>query len=125
MYLVAIAFLLATGVCHGRILHLHLHSDAAERGLVCLDGSSGGYYAHFTPGSDLWLFFLQGGGWCFDYISCVEQIVSATFDPSSNHYISSTSWSQNIDIGGLFDLLENANLVRRSDGVPHGRQLKL
>ena len=37
-------------------------------GLSCVDGSPGGYYVSLAEeGSDTWLFFQQGGGWCYDF----------------------------------------------------------
>eukprot|EP01084_Bolivina_argentea_P181765 313878_1 len=48
-----------------------LLTEAAQKnGAVCLDGSPGNYY--FAPGSETkkYLFFLEGGGWCFNENSC-------------------------------------------------------
>ena len=42
--------------------------SSTKLGLSCVDGSPGGYYVSLAEeGSDTWLFFQQGGGWCYDF----------------------------------------------------------
>ena len=45
---------------NGNVLNKHLYDNALERGLVCNDGSPGGYYIQENPESNLWVFFQQG-----------------------------------------------------------------
>lgn len=41
----------------------------------CLDGTKAGYYyAPSTNGSDVWLIFIEGGGACWDTVSCAGRI---------------------------------------------------
>ena len=50
--------------------------------VYCNDGSSGGYY--FRPAVEdasaaeraTWILHQQGGGWCWDDLSCVRRIIS-------------------------------------------------
>ena len=57
-----------------RELKLHLFENASDRGLVCNDGSPSGYYIDYAAqDSNKWLFFQQGGGWCYDEASCLTR----------------------------------------------------
>jgi len=51
---------------------LTIVSDAEARGAVCNDGTPAVYYFRrgVGAGSRLWVFHLQGGGYCFDRESC-------------------------------------------------------
>ena len=60
-------------------LDLVFHTAAQENSLVCNDGSPGGYY--FRPAAeeaaqDKWIFYLEGGGWCWNATSCEHRINS-------------------------------------------------
>ena len=47
--------------------------------LVCNDGSPGGYYyreATTREDGDKWIFYLEGGGWCWNQTSCVRRCCS-------------------------------------------------
>ncbi|KAJ4787733.1 Pectin acetylesterase [Rhynchospora pubera] len=49
-----------------------LIKSAASKRALCLDGSLPGYHLHrgFGSGSNSWVVFLEGGGWCNDVKSC-------------------------------------------------------
>ena len=60
---------------------------------VCNDGSAGAYYlteAHAQNGrsaaSNVWLVFLQGGGWCWDQVSCAARYLNEPSLMSSQGY---------------------------------------
>ena len=97
-----------------RKLNLQTHSNAEEKGLVCNDGSPGGYYSNLNENSNVWLFFQRGGGWCYDEKSCIQRIINNIGIIGTDELISSNHWPAERDIGGLFDVLENSNLVRDS-----------
>jgi hypothetical protein len=40
---------------------------------VCLDGSPGAYYESLQPNSTKWMFWFQGGGWCYDVEGCLAR----------------------------------------------------
>eukprot|EP01090_Pellita_catalonica_P014258 TRINITY_DN3585_c0_g1_i1.p1 TRINITY_DN3585_c0_g1~~TRINITY_DN3585_c0_g1_i1.p1 ORF type:complete len:413 (+),score=46.09 TRINITY_DN3585_c0_g1_i1:35-1240(+) len=69
----------------GTVMPLRLISKtvAESTGARCLDGSPPGYY-YRKGDSDKVLFFLQGGGWCYDIKDC--------YDRSSTGLGSSTKW---------------------------------
>ena len=46
-FLITIGFILETK-CFATVLKLTMHKNAEERGLVCNDGSPGGYYAQLN-----------------------------------------------------------------------------
>ena len=53
------------------LYHLYGYTDA-----LCNDGSAGGFY--YAPWSDpakqnIWLFYLEGGSWCYSNSSCAER----------------------------------------------------
>lgn len=55
-----------------------LYDLDADPLLRCNDGSPGGYYyreAVTEQHSDKWIFYLEGGGWCWDEVSCVERLL--------------------------------------------------
>ena len=62
-------------------LELHLYPDAEENKLQCNDGSPGGYYLRPAPedaedgARDRWIFYLEGGGWCWNVTQCFIRIV--------------------------------------------------
>jgi len=71
---------------------------------VCTDGSRAGYYwkpAASPDASNLWLVYLQGGGWCYDGPSCTARCGS---DPtkSTNPLCSSTGWETEKNLAGVF-----------------------
>ena len=45
-----------------------------------------------------WIFFQQGGGWCYDDLTCLERIVT-------NHLISSMDWKDSKSLSGIFDMV--------------------
>lgn len=102
------------------VLDLVFHEEAAEKELVCNDGTPGGYYIRRSPEDatedekSTWIFHQQGGGWCYDDITCKDRIFySAIF---WQLFISSKYWpSQRKYTGGIFDMqgtpFEKANLV--------------
>ena len=72
--------LLFIPICTASVtLELVWHESAQDRGLVCNDGSPGGYY--FREATDVaaennWIFYLEGGGWCWNSTSCEKRITS-------------------------------------------------
>ena len=66
-----------------------------------------------TENSNVWLFFHRGGGWCYDEISCIERFINNIGAVGTTELISSKQWPTERNIGGLFDLLQNANLVKK------------
>ncbi|KAJ1695451.1 hypothetical protein LUZ63_012149 [Rhynchospora breviuscula] len=54
------------------LVDLTLVKNATEIGAVCLDGSPPGYHflKGYDSGTDNWLIYLEGGGWCHDVASC-------------------------------------------------------
>eukprot|EP00455_Lapot_gusevi_P008994 TRINITY_DN1398_c0_g1_i2.p1 TRINITY_DN1398_c0_g1~~TRINITY_DN1398_c0_g1_i2.p1 ORF type:complete len:385 (-),score=74.53 TRINITY_DN1398_c0_g1_i2:74-1228(-) len=78
---------------------------------VCNDGSPAGVY--FKAATDpsqahIWLYFFQGGSWCYDQASCAERWQHA------RHLMSSNDWSSTHDEAGIFSSespLGGANLA--------------
>ena len=66
-----------------------------------------------TENSNVWLFFQRGGGWCYDEISCIERFINNIGVVGTTELISSKQWPTERSIGGLFDVLQNANLVKK------------
>ena len=64
-----------------------------------------------TENSNVWLFFQRGGGWCYDEISCIERFID---NLGVSELVSSNLWPTERNVGGLFDVLQNANLVRKN-----------
>ena len=63
-----------------------------------------------TENSNVWLFFQRGGGWCYDEISCIERFID---NLGVSELVSSNLWPTERNVGGLFDVLQNANLVKK------------
>ena len=40
-------------------------------GAQCLDGTPGAYYLRTVPGSTDWMFYFEGGGWCYSETDCL------------------------------------------------------
>ena len=40
-------------------------------GAQCLDGTPGAYYLRTVPGSTDWMFYFEGGGWCYSEVDCL------------------------------------------------------
>ena len=60
-------------------LRLYDPLDTLDPLLVCNDGSPGGYYyreATTQEDGDKWIFYLEGGGWCWNQTSCVRRCCS-------------------------------------------------
>jgi len=96
-------------------LDLHWYENFAEEKLQCNDGSAGGFY--YRPSTDIagenkWIFYLQGGGWCWNSTSCADRI-----DRNGNgHLVSSSQWADvKIYSHGIFNMKdsdwEGAHLV--------------
>ena len=54
-------------------------------------------------GKDKWIFYQEGGGWCYDDLSCLKRI-------ATNHLISSKGWKDEISKSGIFDMVRLKNL---------------
>merc|ERR1719317_1727124 len=100
-------------------LELHLYPDAEENKLQCNDGSPGGYYLRPAPedaedgARDRWIFYLEGGGWCWNVTQCFIRIV---YNHGDSWLVSSTNWPPTQTFSaGLFQMTdtpwEKANLV--------------
>jgi Pectinacetylesterase len=67
---------------------------------VCNDGSPGALYFHKAPQgstqSNLWLFYLEGGDWCYDAASC------ATRFKVSPQFMTTNNWPGIVSLGGIF-----------------------
>jgi len=108
--------LLFSPICTASVtLELNWHASAQERGLVCNDGSPGGYY--FKEATDVaaennWIFYLEGGGWCWNSTSCEKRITSN----GKGHLVSSSQWKASKSLSnGIFNMAgtpwEQANMV--------------
>ena len=96
----------------GTVLDLYHHENAEERSLLCNDGTPGGYYAKFNDNSDLWIFYQQGGGWCYDESTCKERITDHLAIGLHPKLISSKNWPTMKYLRGIFETYsEDANLV--------------
>ena len=65
---------------YGGVLNMTLCGSAPptfiplETGAACLDGSPYAFYfIPSTTGSTQWTISIEGGGWCYDEISCLQQ----------------------------------------------------
>ena len=67
-----------------------------------------------TENSNVWLFFQRGGGWCYDEISCIERFINNIGVVGTTELVSSNQWPTERNVGGLFDVLQNANLVKEN-----------
>lgn len=89
---------------HGVQLNIRwLNETTHDNRSVCNDGSPSAYYFKYATDSsfaDQWLFHLQGGGQCFSEASCQQR---------SPSLMSSTAFSNTIEIEGLFN--EDASLT--------------
>ena len=77
-------------------LDLHWYSDHQAEKLQCNDGSPGGFYyrpSTAEEGEDRWIFYLEGGGWCWNVTSCSQRIAGNTLFGQKGHLISSSHWS--------------------------------
>ena len=76
-----ILLLCASSSVSSTTLDLIKFEDSVD--IYCNDGTSGGYY--FRPATEdataaeksTWIFHQQGGGWCWDDISCLRRIISS------------------------------------------------
>ncbi|KAK8951511.1 hypothetical protein KSP39_PZI004874 [Platanthera zijinensis] len=57
------------------LVNMTLLPHSPSIGAVCLDGSPPAYHLHrgSGPGSSNWLLQFEGGGWCNDFVSCLER----------------------------------------------------
>merc|ERR1719239_1421382 len=70
-------------------LDLQWYENYEEEKLQCNDGSPGGFYyrpSTDTAGENKWIFYLQGGGWCWNSTSCADRI-----DRNGNGHLVSSS----------------------------------
>jgi len=93
-------------------LSLVLYDSVDDSNLVCNDGTPGGYYIREVDTSDQWVFYLEGGGWCWNTTSCQHRISSN----GEGHLVSSSKWASSKKYSsGIFMMVgtpwENANLV--------------
>lgn len=78
-------------------------------GTSCLDGSPTGYYIDALPPNSTapptWVFYFQGGGWCFDPELCYERLTNEPILASSG------AWAKTRDVGAmsLFSSDQKAN----------------
>ena len=81
--------LFITIVCHtylvASIMHRIAISDASSRLAVCNDGSDAVYYLKKT-GSSKWIVFLESGGGCFNFDSCLARKTSEPYLFGSDLY---------------------------------------
>lgn len=96
----------------GSCLTLHRQSLAAYPSAICSDGTPAAYY--FRPAdsaADSWLLHLQGGGWCWDALSCRQRCGRG----SHPVLCSSSDWGESFSLGGLFD--SSASEITRAHKV--------
>ena len=67
------------------VMHRDTVSDALTRYAVCNDNSDAIYYIEKT-GSSRWILFLESGGGCFDYDSCLARKTSEPYLFGSGSY---------------------------------------
>ena len=115
-------FFVWISIVYGRKLNLHLFENAVEKELICNDGSPSGYYIDYASlSSNKWLIFQQGGGWCYNEDSCWTRIGQPLESGDHGSLISSKSWNNEITEGGLFDLVDDFNVVK----IPYCSRYKL
>ena len=85
-----------------------LHTAAASKGAVCLDGTAPGYYIERGL-PDRWMVHLQGGGWCTSLEDCAERANSAL--GSSTSYASDRDEVLSSFDGGAHGLFSNSTAV--------------
>lgn len=86
---------------------------------LCTDGTAAGYYwkpAASAAANSTWIFYLEGGGWCFSEESCQERCGPPSAPNTHDPLCSSASWPQELPVGGLFwpandTFLQSANKV--------------
>ena len=99
-------------------LNLHLYDLTRDPLLQCNDGSPGGYYyreAVTEEDGDKWIFFLQGGGWCWNVTSCNDRILQNLVF-GDGKLVTSTAWDPVRTVtSGIFQMegsgWENGHLV--------------
>eukprot|EP01059_Diplonema_ambulator_P008596 TRINITY_DN18257_c0_g1_i1.p1 TRINITY_DN18257_c0_g1~~TRINITY_DN18257_c0_g1_i1.p1 ORF type:complete len:426 (+),score=84.63 TRINITY_DN18257_c0_g1_i1:64-1341(+) len=118
------AVILAVGASE---LKLHLMTDKAAAGAVCLDGSPGGFYYSMATNEENkgdWVFWLQGGGWCYNDKGC--------WDRGQGTLGSSKLWNATTTLAGYLDrncganpAFCNFNLVMMAycDGASHASDI--
>ena len=90
-----------------RPLVLQFITNATKRNAVCNDGTNAGYYyrnALVTDFSDYWVIWLEGGGYCYDYDSCISR---CKFDPN---LCSSNDWNSSLILDGIMSDLPIDNI---------------
>ncbi|KAL6549750.1 hypothetical protein OROMI_020238 [Orobanche minor] len=73
------------------MVQITILDNALAKGAVCLDGTPAGYHYSrgFGDGSNNWLVYLPGGGWCPTAASCLDR-VQTTPDIASTKHITRT-----------------------------------
>jgi sodium-dependent dicarboxylate transporter 2/3/5 len=60
--------------CEKQPMRRHLFANIGSPEAICMDGTSSGYYyAPATEQPEIYVLFLQGGGWCYDEVSCAKR----------------------------------------------------
>ena len=73
-----LSFFVSQGTTANVSLELHLYEVEQDPHLVCNDGSPAGYYlrpATTSSGENLWIFYLEGGGWCWNETQCLVRFL--------------------------------------------------
>lgn len=70
---------------------------------VCLDGTQAGIYFQpgFGPDANKFMFYFQGGGWCYSLADCVGR--------SKGNLGSSTNWAATGSMGGMLSMDQTTN----------------
>jgi len=100
----------ANGSAPSAAMSLRLHLLKEYPLAVCNDGTASGYYYRkSSTGSNVWIVFQEGGGWCWDAYSCSQR---------SGDHISSSHWNSTVSfpLGSIFSTaigtgLHGANVV--------------
>ena len=47
-----------------------------------------------------WIFYQQGGGWCYDTLTCLERVTT------SHSLTSSNGWKDSLELEGIFEMVK-------------------
>jgi len=82
-----IIFLVSVLCVAGEVFHRSLLNTNKYPDAKCLDGTTGGYYvARGRPGNNKWVFYFQGGGWCYQEQDCYSRALFGGSLGSSNYF---------------------------------------
>lgn len=73
----------------------HFYDRTEDPLLLCNDGSTGGYYIREATSehhTDKWIFYLEGGGWCWNSTSCLNRLVLNGILFGGSSLVSSSHW---------------------------------